>query len=265
MGPTNQLMNAAETSPETAPRALVTGAGGGIGQAIVVELHRQGARVAAHVHSRSSDGRFSEPGPNVKVFGGDLRSVPECRSLVDDAADWLGGLDILVNCAGLTPVNDFLKIDATTFDEVLSLNLRGYFFCAQAACEVMQRSGGGSIVNISSVHGAGGFPGHSVYAATKGAIDALTRQLAIELAPLHIRVNAVAPGLIEVQRYFEDPGYRSEDAARAVPWGRPGRPSDVAPIVAFLAGPKADFITGQTVYVDGGTDAALALPMSLPG
>jgi NAD(P)-dependent dehydrogenase (short-subunit alcohol dehydrogenase family) len=256
-------MSESPVSPRVT-RALVTGAGGGIGQAIAVELHRQGARVVAHVNSTPSDDTFSRLGERVTVMRADLRSVAACRSLVAEAADWLGGITTLVNCAGITPVDDFLDIDEATFDDVFSLNIRGYFFCAQAAGAVMRAGGGGSIVNISSLHGRGGFPGHSVYAATKGAIDALTRQLAIELAPHRIRVNGVAPGLIEVPRYFRDPAYRSDDAARSVPWGRPGLPSDVAPLVAFLCGGEADFITGQTICVDGGTDAALALPTSLP-
>jgi NAD(P)-dependent dehydrogenase (short-subunit alcohol dehydrogenase family) len=245
-------------------RALVTGAGGGIGQAIALELHRQGARVVAHMNSAPSDDTFSRLGERVAVMRADLRSVAACGSLVAEAADWLGGITTLVNCAGITPVNDFLDIDEASFDNVFSLNIRGYFFCAQAAAVIMRDCGGGSIVNISSLHGRGGFPGHSAYAATKGAIDALTRQLAIELAPHRIRVNAVAPGLIEVARYFQDPAYRSDEAAHSVPWGRPGLPRDVAPLVAFLSGADADFITGQVICVDGGTDAALALPISLP-
>src|SRR5947209_18381305 len=170
-------------------RALVTGAAGGIGQAIAVELAAQGARVAIHAARSDPSETLVALGDRGAAFAGDLRSVEACRGVVERAAGWLGGLDVLVNCAGLTVVRDFLTIEQETFDDVFSLNIRGYFFCAQAAARLMRDRQGGSIVNISSVHGQGGFAGHSVYAAAMGAINALTRQLAIELAPSRIRVN----------------------------------------------------------------------------
>src|SRR5262249_45180950 len=137
---------------------------------------------------------------------GDLGRVGECVQAVDAAARALGGLDILVNNGGVTRTDDFLRTTEALYNEGFDINMRGYFFCAQRAVHHMPARGG-AIVNITSVHGFAGFPGHTAYAATKGAINAFTRQLAIELAERHIRVNAVGPGLIEVPRYFGWPGY----------------------------------------------------------
>jgi glucose 1-dehydrogenase/3-oxoacyl-[acyl-carrier protein] reductase len=114
-------------------------------------------------------------------------------------------------------------------------------------------------VNITSIHGHAGFPRHAAYAATKGAINAFTRELAVELADRGVRVNAVGPGLIEVPRYFDTPGYTTEFGNSLVPSGRIGHPKDIGPTAAFLASDAADFITGQILYVDGGTTARMGL------
>jgi glucose 1-dehydrogenase/3-oxoacyl-[acyl-carrier protein] reductase len=244
--------------------ALVTGAGTGIGQGIARELGRAGAAVVLH-YAHSAAGaeavvaELRQQGGRALAVQGDFTQFAAYRQVVETAVGFLGGLDILVNNAGVTRTVDFLDTSEELYEELFRINLKSYFFCAQVAVPHIAARGGGSILNITSIHAFGGAPRHTAYAATKGAIVAFTRQLAIELVPQRIRVNAIGPGVIEVPRYFATmPGYRRAIGNSWVPWGRVGLPEDVARVAVFLVSDAAEFTTGQVLYVDGGHTARLA-------
>ncbi len=236
----------------------------GIGRGIALALARRGTRVAIH-YSGSKAGaenvvaEISRSGGEAFAVQGDLRFAPECTRVVETAIGALAGLYILVNNAGVTRDQSIFDTDESLYDEMFDLNMKGQFFCTRRAAEEMNRNGRGSVINITSIHGQAGFPNHAAYAATKGAIIAFTRALAVELAPHHVRVNAVGPGIIEVPRYFDVQGYTTEYGNTLVPWGRVGTPGDVGDAVAFLASDAADFITGQVLYVDGGASARMGM------
>jgi len=263
---------------------LVTGAGTGIGQGVALEAARQGADVVLG-YANSAKGaeeaveQIIAMGRRALAIKADLGKVAECIRLVDEAAAFLGGLDGLVNNAGVTLTLGFLDVTEDHFNRIYGLNIRGEFFCAQQAVRHMLKRGedlkrrfpdkvwtGGSIVNISSVHGFSGAPGHSVYAGTKGAINAFTRELAVELCPLHVRANVLAPGSIEVPSYYtNDPTYTREYGNSLVPWGRIGLPQDCGYIACFLLADASEFMTGHVLYFDGGLTAKMALPIQSAG
>lgn len=249
--------------------ALITGAGIGLGEGIALELAARGAAVVLHYafdHENAirTAEEINQRGGRAYAVKGDLSTTEDCFEVVEQAADWLGGLDILVNNAGVTARAAFLDVTPLMFDQLFHLNFRGYFFCAQQAARRMNERGG-SILNITSVHGLVGMPTYSAYASTKGAIIAFTRQLATELAAQRIRVNAIAPGHIEVARHLSDPNYSHDAVVKASVWGRVGQPQDVAHAATFLVSDAAYLITGQVLAIDAGLTAKMAAnPLPLP-
>ncbi|OHB68956.1 MAG: hypothetical protein A2V70_09750 [Planctomycetes bacterium RBG_13_63_9] len=250
-------------------RALVTGSGTGIGREIALEFARQGADVALHyAHSGAGAESAAEAiqamGCRSATFKADFDDLDEVVELARRAVRFLGGIDCLVNNAGITFNKPFLQVAREQFDVLYHVNIRAQFFLTQEVAVNMLAGGGGSVCNITSIHGLQGAPEHSVYAGTKGAIIAYTRALAMELAHQGIRVNAIAPGWVTVENYYSAiPGF-SEEAGResarnAVPVGRAGTPQDVAKLATFLCSDDAAFIIGQTLVADGGTTSLMSL------
>lgn len=247
-------MTTPESSPLAGRTALVTGAGRGIGRACAVVLAQAGARVIAVARTESDlDSLRAEAGAAIEPWIGDVRDdavVARIRALP--------ALDVLVNNAGTNKLQPLLEVDDATLDLLLTLNVRAAFKVAQAAAAVMVAAGrGGSIVNISSQMGHVGGPKRAVYAMTKHAIEGLTKAMAIELGTHRIRVNAVAPTVVETSMtapFFEDPAYR-EFALSMVPLKEIMQPEDVAAAVLYLASPGARLVTGTSLRVDSGATA----------
>lgn len=250
-------------------RALVTGAGIGIGREIALQFARDGADVALH-YSHAPDGAESAAaeihsmGRRALPFKADFNDPDAAAQVADAALRFLGGVDCLVNNAGISFNKPFLKTTAEQLSTLLDVNLRVPFLLTQQIVVSMLRQGAGTVCNIASIHGMQGAPEHSAYAATKGAIIAWTRSVAVELGHRGIRVNAIAPGWITTESYFQAiPGFNLESAAEAarrqVPAGRYGTPLDIAQLAAFLCSDEAGFITGQTIVADGGTTALMSL------
>lgn len=244
----------------TNKKVLVTGAGTGIGRETALEFARRGAAVVIH-YSSSENGAFTAV-EEIKQSGGtafavqaNLREVDEAIRLAKTSISLLDGIDILVNNAGISMTLEMDKVTPEQYDTVYNVNVRAQFFLIQTVLPTMEnQKQGGAIINLSSVHGLRACKGHSVYAGTKGAIIAHTRELAIELAPHGVRVNAVAPGAVPVENQFKAAGTNDfSDLNKLIPSGFAGTPLDIAKTIVFLASDDARYIVGQTIVVDGGT------------
>ncbi len=237
--------------------ALVTGAGGGIGREIAVELARRGADVAVNDYL-DTDGMaetcrlIEETGRRAVGVKANVAVAAEVERMFADAVEALGGLDIHVNNAATQVEAPLLELREEDWDRVLAVNLKGTFLCTQGAGRRMKERGWGRIINIGSGCNRVGFPNLVSYTASKGGVETFTKVAAIELAPYGITVNCVAPGAIENERTRRElPDYAGA-WGRLTPAGRVGRPSDVASAVCYLASDEAEFVNGHTLFVDGG-------------
>ena len=245
--------------------ALVTGAGSGIGRALALGLAENGADVAlTELPDRLADAEAAarevaaQTGRRAVTIPLDVRDVASIQPAVDRAAAGLGRLDVLVNNAGVQRARPALDVTEDDWDFVVDVDLKGVFFAAQAAARAMVAAGrGGRIVNVASINGLVGYYNRAPYCAAKGGVVNLTRQLAVEWAPLGINVNAVAPTYILTpltQPTLSQPDVRA-DILRRTPLGRIGQLEDLVGAVVYLASPAAAMVTGQTLAVDGGWTA----------
>jgi glucose 1-dehydrogenase len=240
--------------------ALVTGSDQGIGQAIALRLAQEGADVVINYHSNRSGAeetraQVEKMGRHSAAIQADVGNPESARKLVDESITALGSLEILVNNAGVEKRAPLLEISEADFLAVIGVNLHGPFFLTQAfAARLVERKRPGKVINISSVHEELPFPNFTAYCMAKGGLKMMMRNLAVELAEFGITINNIAPGAIETpinRKLLSDPKLL-ENLLNNIPLHRMGKPEDVANVAAFLASDDAGYITGTTVFVDGG-------------
>ena len=247
-------------------RILITGAAKGIGAGIAEVFAENGADLLLHYRSSPEEAealktRLSAFGGAIHLCRADLGTKEGIETLFAEADRVFGGLDAAVNNAGWDP--GYMALEDITFEsyeKLTSMNIRGTLFCCLNEIRRMRRNTppGGSIVNIGSVQMETSVRGRTLYAASKGAIHSMTGQLSLECGKDHIRINAIAPGYIEVARMTEAPGFNREEIADGIPVGRLGEPRDIGEMALFLVSERSTFLSGQSIIVDGGVSRKLA-------
>lgn len=246
-------------------RVLVTGSDTGIGRGVALEFAREGAAVALHyphdgAGAHSAVEEIRSAGGKAAAFKADFNDIAQVKALVPQAQEFLGGLDVLVNNAGITMNRPFEQVTVEQFDLLYNVNIRAMFFVTQSAVPAMIAQGDGVVINLASNHAFYAMTEHTVYAGTKAAIVAFTRVLALEMAPKGIRVNAIAPGWILVENHLKVlKDFDEAASASAIPAGFIGKPRDLGRLAIFLASDDARYIIGQTLSFDGGQGAIMPL------
>ncbi len=244
--------------------AIVTGGAGGIGEALALGLGLQGATVVVSSRNQEAIEKVAqkiaaESGKEAIAIASDVTDENSIRNLADAVVKKYGKIDILVNAMGMNIKRDAFEYPMEDWDKLFDVNVRGTMIACKIIGKVMKEQGKGAIVNLSSVRGIRGYTGGNTgYCATKGAVELITKALALEWAATGIRVNALGPALVitpGTKHIAENPELARKYAA-AVPLGRIGMPEDMVGAVVFLASDAASFVTGQTIYVDGGLTAA---------
>lgn len=237
--------------------AIVTGASKGIGKACAIKLAKDGYTVVVN-YSRSDEQaqavlqEIQANGGEGMIYKADVSDLNQVKKMMREVDKTYGGIDVLVNNAGIVKDEYLLMLNPETLDTCMNLNVKGYFYCAQQAVLKMFRKKSGVIVNMSSVSGQFALAGQSVYSATKGAVNSLTQTMAKELAPYGIRVNAVAPGFIQTEMLDALPADKKEEYIGAIPMRRFGNAEEVANVVSMLVSDACAYMTGQVLTLDGG-------------
>lgn len=238
-------------------KAIVTGSDSGIGRATAVALAEAGYDVGITWHSDDQGAKetateVQQKGRRAEVRHLDLSQPETAQTTIDELADALGGIDVLVNNAGRGGAGEFLTTSLQDWNDVLNVNLTGAFLCAQAAARRMVAAGGGRIVNVTSVHEHVPLEGSSAYCASKGGLGLLTKVMALELAEHGITVNAIAPGEIATEMTGNEDVDPHTVTRPGIPAGRPGHADEIAAAIVYLVSPGATYTTGHSLVVDGG-------------
>jgi len=242
--------------------ALITGSDSGIGQATAIEFAREGADVVVH-YLDDADGaeqaclQVEAAGRRALVVQADISDERQVDRMFDEAVQAFGRVDVLMNNAGVDASGDEVSdLSTETFDKAIKTNLYGAFFCCRRYVRLRKAGGeqGGKIINVTSVHQNIPNAGGADYDCSKGALRMLTRTLALELAPLHINVNSLGPGMVLTpfnQAAIDDPDLLAEQV-QSIPWKRAAQPEEIARLAVFLASSDSDYVTGATYFMDGG-------------